>query len=108
MEKIITIEELKELRDRITNQRLNNDDYNKISQIFPDNDSDKIIQMFPDNNENSNEASAKESSYQLTKTSSQYPSLLDKNAGFSNIIYLATMSLVFEVLFLAISFLIFN
>ena len=113
MEKLVTLVELKELRDKLINKNLNNDDVNKINEMFPDNknvqtfqnETNNIDKVFP--NENS-KTSSKEIGYQLTKTSSKYPSLLDKRAGFSNVIYLATMSLVFEVLFLAVSFLIFN
>lgn len=97
-EKMVTIEELKELRDKLKNQEVEEKDYMKIFEIFPVN-----------NDEQKEEQSqGKEDNYQLTKTNPSMPSLLDKKAGFSNVIYLATMSLVFEILFLAISFLIYK
>lgn len=100
-EKLVTIEELKELREKIKDKTIEEKDYMKIFEIFPSNHEE--IEEEQTENE-----SSKENAYQYTKTNPSMPSLLDKKAGFSNVIYLATMSLVFEVVFLAISFLIFK
>lgn len=98
-EKMVTIEELKELRDKLKNQEAEEKDYMKIFEMFPSNNDDE---------QKEEQTQGKEEAYQLTKTNPSMPSLLDKKAGFSNVIYLATMSLVFEILFLAVSFLIYK
>lgn len=97
-ERSITKEELVQLRNKITSNNISNDDYMKIFELFPDTKKEENNQ----NNSRSNEQVT-----QLTKTSKVHPSLIDKN-GFSNLIYLATMSLVFEIMFIGISFLIFK
>jgi len=99
-EKLVTIEELKELRQKIVQNNAEENDYMKIFEMFPSNEEKEDM--------STENTTSKENAYQFTKTNPSMPSLLDKKAGFSNIIYLATMSLVFEIVFIAVSFLIFN
>lgn len=101
MGELITIDELKELREKIKQDHMEEQDYMKIFELFP---------ILDDKKEESVEENSmgQEQSFQLSKTNPSIPSLLDKKAGFSNIIYLASISLVFEILFLAISILIYQ
>lgn len=94
-ERLVKIEELKELKEKYL--KAQEEQKNESSQI-----SDNV------NNINSEQTTSKEKEGPvLVKANPSAPSLLDK-AGFSNIIYLAAMSLMFEVLFLAISFMIYK
>jgi hypothetical protein len=95
MGQILTLEELKKLKERLSSDDLTEDEYNKIMSV---------IGYTLDNN-STNKSNEKEKS--LVKSNPNIPSLLDKT-GFMDVIYLATMSLVFEVFFLAVSFLIYK
>lgn len=98
MDKSLMIKELKELKDKVKQEKLEETDYAKIVEMFSNLEEQEEVA----------EEKGKENVVQFVKSNPKYPSLLDKRAGFTNVIYLATMSLVFEVLFLAISFMIFK
>lgn len=100
MERIVTLDELKELKELLSSPNLTEEEYNNILSV--------IGNDFNRKEENASSVSpSKESAKALVKTNPSAPSLLEKS-GFSNVIYLATISLVFEVLFLAISILIYR
>ncbi len=91
-ERLIKIEELKQLKEK----------YLKAQEEQKINNTQNV------NTTNNNQGIGNQMQGPvLVKANPKAPSLLDK-AGFSNIIYLAAMSLMFEVLFLAISFLIYK
>lgn len=100
MERIVTLEELKELRGCLSNPNLSEDEYKKIISIIGN-------EFNRQEEKDSPVSSSKENGKALVKTNPSAPSLLEKT-GFSNVIYLATISLVFEVLFLTVSFLIYK
>lgn len=81
MNKIITIEELKKLKEKVKENKITDLDYSKIVELFPDVKEEKPIQLVKKDN---------------------------RKAGFSNIIYLATLSLVTEICFLALSLIIYK
>lgn len=89
MNRLITIEELKELKDKLKSEKATDNDYNKIYSLFPD-----VKEL------------EKEKPVELVKKDNS--KLADKKAGFSNVIYLATLSLVFEICFLALSLIIYK
>jgi hypothetical protein len=92
-ERMMQIEELKELKTKLLSEQ----EANKQAE-----------QQSENTNQNNTENTTKQQeTYQLVKANPSIPSLLDKT-GFSNVIYLASMSLMFEILFLAISFFIFK
>lgn len=98
MERIVTLEELKTLRKKLSDPNLPKDKYEEIISIIG---SDFGVQ------EDVSPSFNKDSAKTLVKTNPSAPSLLEKT-GFSNVIYLAAISLVFEVIFLAVSFLIYK
>lgn len=110
MERIVTLGELKELRERLVSSNVTEEDKQKIISFF----GNTLGETKEDTTFSSNFGEGKT----LVKTNPNAPSLLEKTpsstptlfdkTGFSNIIYLASISLVFEVLFLAISFLIYK
>lgn len=89
MSKLITISELKELREKIKSEKATDKDYMRIFQVFSEDESKKD-----------------EKPTQLVKVPTQ--NVNNGKAGFSNIIYLATLSLVSEICFLALSFIIYK
>ncbi len=99
MKQLITIEELKELRAKLQEEQMKENDYQKIFNVVPIERQEEIKEE--------EEVGRERESFQKVKTNPKAPSLLDKT-GFSNVIYLATMSLLFEVVFLAVSFLIYT
>lgn len=99
MERIVTLQELKDLRERLSSPHLTEDEYNKILSV--------IGNDFSNYQKEESTSSSMEKGKALVKANPNAPSLLEKT-GFSNIIYLATISLVFEVLFLAVSILIYK
>lgn len=99
MERIVTLEELKTLREKLSDPYLPKDKYEEIMSI--------IGSDFGGQVEDVSSSFNKENAKALVKTNPSAPSLLEKT-GFSNVIYLATISLVFEVIFLAVSFLIYK
>ncbi len=100
MERIVTLEELRTLRKTLSDPNLPKDKYEEILSI--------IGSDFGEQDEKDASTSfSKEGAKALVKTNPSAPSLLEKT-GFSNVIYLATISLVFEVIFLAVSLLIYK
>ncbi len=105
MERIVTLEELKELRTHILSSNVSEEEKRKIVS-------------FLGMTQNTDSTASVEKGKTLVKKNPSVPSLLEKDtsttstlfekAGFSNAIYLATISLVFEVLFLAVSFFIYK
>ncbi len=98
----VTIEELRELREKMIREQMKEPDYEKLSELFPD------VKTEDTKVEGSSQESVAQEALQLTKINPNAPSLLDKKAGFSNVIYLAVMSLVTEIVFLAIAFFIYQ
>jgi hypothetical protein len=103
MSELVTIEELKKMKEKIQNNTATDLDYERIVETFPTLKEDSSIHQEDHSNTN-----AKEDSFQKSMTNASYPSLLDKNAGFSNVMYLAAMSLVFEICFLTLAFFIYK
>jgi hypothetical protein len=99
MERIVTLQELRDLRERLCSPNLTKSEYEKIRAV--------IGNDFSNHQKEESTSSNVEKGKALVKANPNAPSLLEKT-GFSNIIYLATISLVFEVLFLAVSILIYK
>lgn len=95
MDRLITIEELKQLKERIEKEKATDYDYMRIFQMF------SMDQKEPENEVLENKKN-EEKPMQFVKKDQ------NSRAGFSNIIYLATLSLVTEICFLAVSFIIYK
>lgn len=104
----ISLEKLREIRDNVQIGEINESDMNLLSNIIP---IDEYIEKDePINNSDSNDdvTSLLNEVQPKQIVLSNGHSLLDKKAGFSNVLLLSIISLVSEIVFLAMSFIVYK